>query len=182
MTEKMRSTALLSALGAVLMLSLAFAAVPLYDAFCRLTGYGGTPKAVSGHDAQSAPIVLARKMTIRFDANIAPDLPWAFGPNEGRVILRVGEMSKTSYYARNLSNKKITGRATFNVTPEKAGYYFSKIQCFCFTSQTLAPREKVDMPIVFFIDPEIAKDPEMNDVEVITLSYTFFPDKTKAEK
>ena len=179
MPQNMRSTALLCALLAALMLGFAFAAVPLYDAFCRLTGYGGTPQIVPGHDA---PIVLERTMTIRFDANISPDLPWRFGPNEKKITLRVGEMSKTSYYARNFSRQKITGRATYNVTPEKAGYYFSKIQCFCFTSQTLEAGQKADMPIVFFVDPEIAQDPAMADVEEITLSYTFFPDKTEADK
>ncbi len=179
MPENIYKTALLCSVMALAMLGLAFAAVPLYDAFCRLTGYGGTPQVVPGH---GTPIVLARKMEIRFDANISPDLPWSFGPNEKKMIVQVGEMLKTSYYARNLSSRKIAARATYNVTPEKAGYYFSKIQCFCFTSQTLAGKENVDMPIVFFVDPEIDKDPEMADVKVITLSYTFFPAKSKGKE
>ena len=179
MPKNMKLTALLCCVAAAAMLGLAFAAVPLYDAFCRLTGYGGTPREVPGH---GAPIVLERKMEIRFDANVSPDLPWSFGANEKKMVVQVGAIFKTSYYARNFSGRAITGRATYNVTPEKAGYYFSKIQCFCFTSQTLKGKEKVDMPIVFFVDPEIATDSEMDDVQVITLSYTFFPDKSDIKK
>ena len=160
---------------AVFMLGLSFAAVPLYDAFCRLTGFGGTPRSVtlSAVPGHGAPIILAREMEIRFDANIAPDLPWHFAPNASKLVVKVGDIFTTSYRARNLSNEDVIGRATFNVVPEQAAYYFSKIQCFCFQEQKLKAGQEVDMPITFFVDPDIAKDSHLDDIKSMTLSYTF---------
>ena len=154
------------------MLGLSFASVPLYDAFCRLTGFGGTPQKVEGH---GAPIILDRVMDIRFDANIDPELDWEFRPNEPKITVRVGEIVKTSYYAENKSNKVLKGQASFNVTPDQAGFYFSKIHCFCFEEQVLQPGQKVDMPIIFFVKHEMDKDLDMDGVKTITLSYHFYP-------
>lgn len=162
--------ALYSGCLALGMLGLSFAAVPLYDAFCRITGYGGTPKIVAGPDQ----VILERTVELRFDANVAKGLNWKFGPNEPVRRVRLGELSETSYYAQNMSKDKITGRAIYNVVPEKAAVYFSKIECFCFQEQTLKPGERVNMPIVFYVDSDLDKDHNMRDVKSITLSYTFF--------
>ena len=155
---------------AALMVGAAFAAVPLYRIFCQVTGYGGTPQV-----AESAPAtVLQRRMTVRFNADTGPALPWEFAPQRRTISIRVGEQALAFYRARNLSDRAVTGTATFNVTPLKAGQYFSKIDCFCFTEQTLAPGASADMPVTFFVDPAIAEDPNLDDVTTITLSYTFF--------
>ncbi len=167
-----------AALVVVLMLAMSYAAVPLYDLFCRVTGYGGTTQI-----AQSAPTQIGtRMMTIRFDANTHRDMPWQFKPPADDVRLPVGAQGLTFFTAENNSNIPVTGVASFNVTPQKAGYYFSKIDCFCFTEQTLAAGERVDMPVSFFVSPEIVDDPELDDVDEITLSYTFFisPEKTQS--
>lgn len=162
------------ALFVVLMLGLSFASASLYEAFCRITGFGGTPNT---NVSSVAPVVLDRKMELRFDSNVAPGLEWSFVPNESKISVQVGEMKQTSYYAKNNSAEPITARAVYNVVPEKAGYYFSKIECFCFTEQILHPGEEVNMPVVFFIDPEIDKEQSMKDVKTITLSYTFYETK-----
>ena len=155
---------------AALMVGAAFAAVPLYRIFCQVTGYGGTPQV-----AESAPAtMLERRMTVRFNADTGPALPWEFAPARRKISIRVGEQALAFYRARNLSDRAVTGTATFNVTPLKAGQYFSKIDCFCFTEQTLAPGVSADMPVTFFVDPAIADDPNLDDVTTITLSYTFF--------
>ncbi len=155
---------------AALMVGAAFAAVPLYRIFCQVTGYGGTPQV-----AETAPAtVLERRMTVRFNADTGPALPWEFTPVRRKISIRVGEQALAFYRARNLSDRAVTGTATFNVTPLKAGQYFSKIDCFCFTEQTLAPGASADMPVTFFVDPAIADDPNLDDVTTITLSYTFF--------
>ena len=155
---------------AALMVGAAFAAVPLYRVFCQVTGYGGTPQV-----AESAPAtVLQRRMTVRFNADTGPALPWEFAPKRRTISIRVGEQALAFYRARNLSDRAVTGTATFNVTPLKAGQYFSKIDCFCFTEQTLAAGASADMPVTFFVDPAIADDPNLDDVTTITLSYTFF--------
>lgn len=158
------------------MLALAYASVPLYRIFCDITGYGGTTREgiqAPGEVANHAPI------TITFNADINPDLNWSFTPGEKSITLPIGKQGVTYYMAENLSDQPLTGRATYNVTPFSAGAYFSKIACFCFEEQTLAPHEKTKMPIVFYIDPEILNDPDTKDLSTITLSYTFFPVKTE---
>jgi cytochrome c oxidase assembly protein subunit 11 len=153
------------------MVGLSFAAVPLYRIFCQVTGFAGTTQR-----AVKAPEkVLARKIKVRFDGNVAKGMPWRFHPVQNSVDLKIGESTLAFYKAENLSNKPVRGTATFNVTPEQAGYYFNKIECFCFTEQTLAPGQSADMPVTFFIDPEIVDDPDARNITEITLSYTFFP-------
>lgn len=156
---------------AVLMVGMAYAAVPLYDLFCRVTGYGGTiQRSQSGADR-----VVDRLVTIRFDAN-TNGLPWEFEPVAREIDLKLGETALIAYRARNRSRSATAGTATFNVSPHGAGAYFNKIECFCFSRQELAPGEEVEMPVQFFIDPDIVDDPELVAVRTITLSYTFFPD------
>jgi cytochrome c oxidase assembly protein subunit 11 len=162
------------------MLAMSFAAVPLYRIFCQVTGYGGTTQV-----AEKAPTqVLDREITVSFNADIAPGLAWSFAPVQRHVTMKIGETALAYYRARNLSDRPITGMATFNVTPDKAGEYFNKIACFCFTQQTLAPGESVDMPVTFFVDPSLAKDRNLDTVTDITLSYTFYAvdDGTSAKK
>ncbi len=155
----------------VTMLGMSYAAVPLYDMFCRVTGYGGTTQRVS----QYSDVVLDRKVTVRFDANVAGGLPWEFRPMERDVEIRIGETTQASYQVKNLFSKPTSGRATFNVTPQLAGAYFMKVECFCFTDNELAPGETMDMPVVFYVDPAIVEVPELKNIHTITLSYTFFP-------
>ncbi len=170
LASRNRRIAVAAFCGAAVMVGAAFAAVPLYRVFCQVTGYGGTPRT-----ADAAPgRVLERRMTVRFNADLDPALQWEFEPERRQVRIRVGEQALAFYRARNLSSAPLTGTATFNVTPLKAGPYFSKIECFCFTEQTLMPGQSVDMPVTFFIDPAIAADPGLDDVTVVTLSYTFF--------
>lgn len=145
-------------------------AAPLYDLFCRVTGYGGTTQVATA----SADRILDRRITVRFNADAASELPWNFRPQQRQIDVRVGEQALAFYRAQSTAHEAVTGTATFNVTPAKAGLYFSKIDCFCFTEQTLGPGETVDMPVQFFIDPAIADDPNLDDVTTITLSYTFF--------
>lgn len=159
-----------AALMAVLMIGAAYAAVPLYDLFCRVTGFGGTTQVAEAAPGKASE----RVITIRFDASLNRKLPWKFEAPENAVEIPVGESGLAFYSASNLTDRTITGTATYNVSPDKAGYYFSKVDCFCFTEQVLEAGQSVDMPVSFFIDPEILTDPEMDDVKTITLSYTFF--------
>ena len=152
------------------MVGLTYASVPLYKLFCQVTGFGGTTRVA----AKAPGAVALRTVTVRFDANVARDLPWRFEPVAVSVEARVGESVLAFYRARNVSDAPISGTATFNVTPHKAGPFFAKVECFCFTEQTLAPGEAVELPVSFFIDPEILKSPEAEDIGEITLSYTFF--------
>jgi cytochrome c oxidase assembly protein subunit 11 len=155
------------------MVGLSFAAVPLYRIFCQATGYGGTTQR-----AEQAPDkVLDRMITVRFDANVSPGMGWNFRPAQRKLELKIGESALAFYKAENLTGSKLAGTATFNVSPQAAGSYFNKIQCFCFTEQTLKPGERADMPVTFFIDPEMMNDPEAKNIQEITLSYTFFPMK-----
>lgn len=156
--------------GVVLgMVGLAFASVPLYQLFCQVTGYGGTTQV-----ADVAPKgVIAREMTVRFDANVDRGLAWRVEPAKP-VTDRIGTVETINYVATNLSDEAITGMAIFNVTPEKAGYYFNKMECFCFTEQTLAPGETVEMPVTFFVDPELNENGDLDTIREITLSYTFY--------
>lgn len=158
----------------VAMTGAAYAAVPLYQMFCQVTGFGGATRV-----AASAPgAALERVVEVRFDANTAPGLDWEFAPEQRSVQVRVGETKLAFYRAKNRSDKPVTAAATYNVTPAQSGYHFAKMQCFCFTDQTLQPGETLDMPVVFFVDPAFAEDPEMRGVKTITLSYTFFPKAT----
>ncbi|MET4697427.1 cytochrome c oxidase assembly protein subunit 11 [Constrictibacter sp. MBR-5] len=150
---------------------MAYASVPLYQLFCQVTGYGGTTQVAEATDGR----VLDREMVIRFNADVNPALPWAFRPEQHEVRVKVGEQGLAFYRAENRSSRPIVGTAVYNVTPQKAGLYFSKIQCFCFTEQRLEPGESIDMPVTFFVDPAIAEDRNLDDVGTITLSYTFYP-------
>jgi cytochrome c oxidase assembly protein subunit 11 len=152
------------------MIGMSYAAVPLYAMFCQMTGYGGTTQRVE----QYSDRVLDREITVRFDANTS-SVPWDFKPVARNVTMKIGETTQVHYTAKNLSGRATSGRATFNVTPEMAGAYFNKVECFCFTDTTLKPGETLDMPVVFYVDPDIVDVPELRNVKTITLSYTFFP-------
>ncbi|MCT7373570.1 cytochrome c oxidase assembly protein [Chelativorans salis] len=153
------------------MVGLSYAAVPLYQLFCQVTGYGGTTQRAE----QYSDTILDREITVRFDANTNGALPWEFKPKQRQVTLKIGETVEIAYMARNLSSKSTTGTATFNVAPGLAGAYFNKVECFCFTEQELQPGQSYEMPVQFFVDPEIVNVPELKDLKVITLSYTFYP-------
>ncbi len=153
------------------MVGMSYAAVPLYKIFCQVTGYGGTTQRVE----QASDRILDREITVRFDANTGGGLPWDFRPLQRDVTMKIGETAKIEYRAKNLYGEKTRGRATFNVTPEFAGAYFNKLECFCFTDTELSPGEILEMPVLFFVDPDIVDAPEMAKLSTITLSYTFFP-------
>ncbi len=155
---------------AVGMIGAAYASVPLYQLFCQVTGYGGTTQRAEGGSSR----VIDRTVTVRFDGNVAGDLPWEFQPNDRQVTVKLGETREVSYRVKNNSDEAVTGQATFNVTPNAAGVYFNKIACFCFDNQTLQPGEELDMPIVFYVDPDMLEADELKDAPGITLSYTFF--------
>ncbi|MGG5818878.1 cytochrome c oxidase assembly protein [Falsiroseomonas sp. HW251] len=173
-----RRTGLVVAAVAAGMIGVSFAAVPLYDLFCRATGYNGTPMI----GAAPAPGAGEQVVTIRFNANTQPNLPWRFEPAQPSVQLRVGEEAMGFYHARNLSDRAATGVATYNVTPEVVGRYFHKTACFCFDEQTLEPGQSVDMPLAFWVDPRIAQDPNTRGIRTITVSYTFFRSLGDAER
>jgi cytochrome c oxidase assembly protein subunit 11 len=164
-------------LGALFMLGMGYAAVPLYNLFCSVTGFGGTTQRASESDAQIAERLAqsagAREISIRFDASTARDVPWTFRPEQVTDTVQIGVRDMATYYAKNNSDVPITGTATFNVEPEQAGRYFNKIQCFCFTEQTLQPGQEVHMPVLYYVDPAALEDENMKGVEQITLSYTF---------
>lgn len=153
------------------MVGLAFASVPLYRLFCQVTGYGGTPKTENVAHSAAAN---GETIKVRFDANVNPKLPWRFRPAQRQVTVRLGEERLIRYVAVNRSNVPITGTAVFSVSPYKAAQYFNKVECFCFTEQTLKPGEEVSMPVMFYVDPEIRNDPNARDVKTVTLSYTFY--------
>jgi cytochrome c oxidase assembly protein subunit 11 len=161
--------------AAFLMLGLSFAAVPLYDMFCRVTGFGGTPRVA----LEGAANLGERTLTVRFDANIGAGLNWSFEPEVGSIRLRTGQTATIFYKVTNRSDKETLGIATYNVAPNAFGPWFNKISCFCFTEQTLGPGESMDMPVVFFLDPELEKAETMRRMESVTLSYTFMAVKTK---
>jgi cytochrome c oxidase assembly protein subunit 11 len=168
--QKNRAVAVRMALFALAMLGLAFASVPLYRVFCQVTGFGGTTMM-----ADAAPGAVAGQIGVRFDANIDPALPWKFEPVQETVRIHPGARTTIYYRATNYTARSTTGQAIFNVTPEIAGKYFSKIECFCFTEQTLKPGESVKMPVIFFVDPKLREDPDTKHIDEITLSYTFYP-------
>ncbi|WP_031552322.1 cytochrome c oxidase assembly protein [Parvularcula oceani] len=155
------------------MLGLVAAAPSLYNTFCRVTGWGGTTQR-----AEIAPgTVLDRKVTVRFDGTVAADLPWSFKPEQVSQTIHIGETALAYYEATNTSDRPIVGTATFNVQPAKAGLYFMKVECFCFTEQVLQPGETMSMPVTYFIDPELTLEDRLDDVREITLSYTFYRDE-----
>jgi cytochrome c oxidase assembly protein subunit 11 len=152
------------------MVGLSFAAVPLYQIFCQATGYNGTPQRANA----GADHVLDRTITVRFDANVDKNLAWSFEPVQTKMDVKIGETALAFFKATNKSDHAITGSAIFNVSPEQAGPYFNKIQCFCFTKQTLAPGASKEMPVTFFVDPKMVDDDSSKNLTEITLSYTFY--------
>ncbi|MBP2310891.1 cytochrome c oxidase assembly protein [Azospirillum soli] len=174
MTEKLRRRNrlfLIGLLGLVAgMTGLAYASAPLYSLFCQVTGFGGTTQRASAAPAQ----VVERTITVRFNSDVNNALPWSFRPEQRALTVKLGETGLAAYRAENRGSKPTVGTASYNVTPDKAGRYFNKIECFCFTEQVLEPGQAVDMPVAFFVDPALAADPAMEDVTTITLSYTFF--------
>lgn len=174
MARRNRRAAIIALSFALAMLGLGYAAVPLYRIFCEATGFGGTTMKVSEATA-SAIAVTDKQITVRFDSNVSSALPWRFKPENPTEKITIGARDMAAFVAENLSSKPVTGTATFNVTPVQAGRYFAKVQCFCFTEQTLQPGEKVRMPVIYYVDPAILTDPDTKDIEEITLSYTFYP-------
>lgn len=154
------------------MIGFAYASVPLYRMFCQVTGWDGTPniyaRPATAEDKRNATVI------VQFNSDVDRTLPWDFRPEQRRVTAQVGVPALTAYEARNHSDKPVTGTAVYNVSPQKAGRYFNKTQCFCFDRQTLAPGQRADFPVQFYIDPKFVDDPEMDDVKIITLSYTFY--------
>lgn len=176
-TDGKLRTALFAVLGICFMTGVGWASIPLYRMFCQATGLNGTTQR-----GTVAPGAVDRQIRIDFDTNVAPHMPWKFAPENNSETVAIGARDMAFFTATNTSDHPITGTATYNVTPAQAGKYFTKIQCFCFTQQTLKPGETARMPVIFFVDPKILTDPDANDVETITLSYTFYPvDSAKAK-
>ena len=173
--------ALIAAATALAMVGLAYASVPIYRVFCQVTGFGGTTqRAEAAPDAQQVQALHGRMVKVRFDGNVR-GLGWQFAPVKQVMKVKIGEQNIAFFRASNQSAASTTGRATFNVTPEQAGKYFAKIQCFCFNEQTLKAGQTVDMPVVFYVDPAILKDEDAKDIDEITLSYTFYPVENPSE-
>ncbi|KKW93838.1 cytochrome c oxidase assembly protein [Sphingobium chungbukense] len=168
-----RRTMIGMAIVGLVMLGLGFASVPLYRIFCERTGFGGTTQRASADVLVREAV--GHRMSIRFDSNVAPGMPWQFRPEHPTQTVTVGARNMAIFLARNMSDKPVTGTASFNVTPLQAGAYFTKIQCFCFTQQTLQPGEAVRMPVIYYVDPKILTDSDNKDTQEITLSYTFYP-------
>ena len=173
--QRNNRVALITAVIALAALGMAFASVPLYRAFCQLTGFDGTPLR-----AERAPGAVAGQVGVRFDANVHPGLPWRFEPMQRTVRIAPGARTQIFYRATNLSARTITAQAVYNVSPDTAGQYFNKIQCFCFNEQTLKPGETAIMPVIFFVDPKIRDDDDTRSIDEITLSYTFYPVESAA--
>lgn len=174
MIDRKIRTAMLAVLGVAGMTGLGFASVPLYQMFCQVTGLNGTTNR-----GDAAPGSTGEKVIVKFDSNVSPSLPWQFQPEQRSVSVDIGGRNMAFFTARNTSSVPITGTATFNVTPAAAGQYFTKIQCFCFTQQTLQPGQEVRMPVIYYVDPKLHSDPDTKDVQAITLSYTFYPSKAE---
>ena len=172
LARKNGRTAAIFALMALGMVGLAFASVPLYRIFCQVTGFGGATRMNVGGEAPGA---VGKIVNVRFDANTNTALPWTFKPEKPFERTAIGARKMAFYTAKNHSDEPVTGTATFNVTPALAGAYFSKIQCFCFTEQTLKPGEEIRMPVVYYVDPKMLDDPTASKISEITLSYTFYP-------
>lgn len=169
--RRLRLTALTVGAVFVAMIGLTYASVPLYRVFCAATGFGGTTQVAHAAPAQPG----ARSLTVRFDGNVGAGLPWTFEPETPQITVRTGQTATVYYKVRNDSGRPITARAEYNVTPDVVGGYFDKISCFCFSEQTVAAGETVEMPVVFFLDPKLETDKSMAAVDTVTLSYTFFP-------
>lgn len=172
---RIRLTVMLLSAVVLAMAGLVWASVPLYQLFCRVTGFAGTTQVAE----QEAGEILDRVIKVRFNADVASGLPWTFRPLQREMTVRVGETGMAYYMAVNLSSEPVVGTATYNVTPAKVGPYFSKIECFCFTEQELAPGEQARFPVTFFIDPEIVDNNNLDEVKTVTLSYMFFRKKQK---
>lgn len=172
-----RRVGVICVVAAVAMLGMSYAAVPLYRMFCQVTGFAGTTRIASA----PSETVLTKTIAMRFDSNVSKDLPWEFKPVQRAMTVQLGETNLASYRATNTSDHAITGTAVFNVAPESAGQFFNKLECFCFTEQRLEPGQSVDMPVSFFVDPEISKDSDAGRLSEITLSYTFYPLKNSGQ-
>jgi len=176
--KRHRAVAMTCTVVVLSMIGLSFAAVPLYRLYCQATGYAGTTQKAE----KSSDVVLDRTITMHFDANVAPDLAWRFEPVQRTVDVKIGENALAFYRATNTSNERVTGTAVFNVTPEAAGKHFNKIECFCFTEQTLEAGQSVDMLVSFFVDPAIVDDENANFLTELTLSYTFYRTDVPVQK
>ncbi|MGH7092900.1 MAG: cytochrome c oxidase assembly protein [Stellaceae bacterium] len=183
-----RRTGMIMVLVALAMLGMGFAAVPFYRLFCQVTGFNGTTQRATADQAASAADLAKRlagsaggtTISVRFDSQVERGMPWTFRPLWTTHTIAIGERDMAVFVAQNNSDRPITGAATFNVVPEQTGRYFNKIQCFCFTQQTLQPHQAVRMPVIYYVDPKILADPDAKDVEQITLSYTFHEVKEKS--
>lgn len=173
---KNKRVALMATGLVVAMVSLAYASVPLYRLFCQVTGFGGTTQVAALTEAKAT----TQDISIRFDANVSSELGWTFYAKQNAMTVKIGEPSMAYYTATNASSETVTGTAMFNVTPPETGIFFNKIECFCFTEQTLKPGETVDMPVQFFVDAAMLEDADTKSIREITLSYTFYPSKSKA--
>jgi cytochrome c oxidase assembly protein subunit 11 len=173
LADRNRRTLVMGVVIAIVSLAMGFASVPLYRIFCEKTGYGGTPQRADG--IAGVKVATGHTLSIRFDSNVAPGMPWKFYPEHPTDTITIGARDMAIFVAKNMSDKPVTGTAAFNVTPLQAGAFFTKIQCFCFTQQTLKPGEEVRMPVIYYVDPKILQDPDNKDTQEITLSYTFYP-------
>ncbi|ANY77844.1 cytochrome c oxidase assembly protein [Microvirga ossetica] len=171
--RKMQRTAFACVGIVVGMVGLAYASVPLYDLFCKVTGFGGTPIVRD----ENGSAIMDRTIAVRFDSNVAPGLSWRFSPEKPEVKVKLGETTTVYYKVTNTGDRPSTGIATYNVQPDLAGTYFSKLECFCFTEQTLQPGETLESAVVFYVDPRLVQDSDVKDLTSITLSYTYFPSK-----
>lgn len=176
MTPQLRTAGIAGAL-AIGMVGVGYAAVPLYDMFCRVTGFDGTTGRIGEAQAAEVPVLADKTISVRFDSNVDRDLPWSFRPEHPKDTVSLGARDMAIFIARNDGSEAITGTASFNVTPVVAGKYFQKIQCFCFTEQEIAAGAQVRMPVLYFVDPKLLDDPDTRDIEEITLSYTFHRSK-----
>jgi len=171
-TPQLRTAGIVGAM-AISMVGVGYASVPLYNMFCRVTGFNGTTGRADEAQAAEVPVFVDKTISVRFDSNVDRDLPWEFRPEHPTETVSLGARDMAIFIAKNDGSEPITGTASFNVTPVTAGKYFKKIQCFCFTDQTIAAGEQVRMPVLYFVDPKLLDDPDTRDIEEITLSYTF---------
>lgn len=175
MPSNTKTLFILSGVG-VAMLGLGFASDPLYDTFCRVTGYGGTPKIADDNLSE----IVDRTVTVEFDSNVSDELPWKFRPDQRRMDVKLGQSGLAYYTVENTSDEVVTGVANFNVMPIKAAPFFIKTDCFCFEEQTIQPGEKLNLPVIFFVDPQLDEDSRLDEIKSMTLSYTFFPTEAGA--